>query len=65
MGSCSARKIQKKNSEVKRFARDDIRNYYRFEKVLGSGSFGTVKIGISRQLKKYAVKTINKYKMRD
>ncbi|KAM3139557.1 hypothetical protein pb186bvf_008393 [Paramecium bursaria] len=65
MGSCSARKIQKKISEVKRFARDDIRNYYRFEKVLGSGSFGTVKIGISRQLKKYAVKTINKYKMRD
>ncbi|CAK75813.1 unnamed protein product (macronuclear) [Paramecium tetraurelia] len=71
MGICSGKQQPSRHakqhlSEIKRFAKQNIRQFYRFGKVLGSGSFGTVKVGYSvRDSKEFAIKTIHKYRMRE
>jgi calcium-dependent protein kinase len=51
MGACvghhrnTHRPDERKPSELQKFAKQSIQNFYRFGKILGSGSFGTVKIG--------------------
>lgn len=74
MGQCVTKSKNEKKlsylqngSEMKQFAHQEITKFYRFGKILGSGSFGTVRIAYNLneekngiESKKYAVKTINK-----
>ena len=47
---------------LKRVVKEDIRSMYKFEKELGSGAFGSVRVcsRIGQEDKKYAVKTIKR-----
>jgi len=53
---------------IKRIVKEDIRKYYKFEKFLGSGAFGTVRVAHrlnSEVEKKYAIKSIDRKTVED
>ncbi|CAD8051692.1 unnamed protein product [Paramecium sonneborni] len=69
MGICESKSRRKetKQSVIRRFSKLNIHQFYRFTQILGSGSFGTVKLAFSLeqernglQSKCYAVKSIDK-----
>jgi len=47
MGCTVSRKKKHLLSEIRNFSRLNIHGFYRFGRVLGSGSFGTVKLAYS------------------
>ena len=56
------------NTIIKRIVKEDIRKYYKFEKLLGSGAFGTVRVAHrlnSEVEKKYAIKSIDRKTVED
>ncbi|KAM3146617.1 hypothetical protein pb186bvf_001147 [Paramecium bursaria] len=69
---CSAQKRSKTQqpTTIQRFSKQNIQQYFRFGRILGSGSFGTVKLAYSLEqeknggeVKQYAVKTIDKMRV--
>ncbi|CAD8049497.1 unnamed protein product [Paramecium primaurelia] len=72
MGICKSklRPKEQKLSVIRRFSKLNIHQFYRFTQILGSGSFGTVKLAFSLeqernglQSKCYAVKSIDKHRI--
>jgi calcium-dependent protein kinase len=73
MGCCGAKsKPGPRPIETNQVAKQNIRNFYSFGKMLGHGSFGSVKVGYllssmaesEDKRKKFAIKTINKMRGR-